>query len=323
MNFNLITNNINKDLAKFENILQEIIESTKPPVYDALNHLFASKGKRIRPILIYLTNHLFSNTNQSTHNAAVIIELMHTATLLHDDVIDKATIRRGIDTVNNKWDNKTAILTGDYLFARATKIATDNKEYKLFDIITPAIMDLSVGELQQLKNSKDFYINSDLYFEVIQNKTASLISACCESGALTGGANEKQMRLMKEFGKILGIIFQIKDDILDYSDSKKIGKQKGIDILENKITLPVICMWENLNPTKQNEFKELWLTENKNQDLINTISELVISNNGIADSYIIIEKYKEKALEILKEIPDSKTKKTVVNLIDYIIKRDK
>lgn len=323
MSFKEITNSINKDLDKFENLLQDIANDSDIAVSGILDYIFEAKGKRVRPILVYLTNRLFSEPNQSTHHAAVLVELMHTATLLHDDVVDKAALRRGKTTVNNKWDDKTAVLTGDYLFAKAMKLATDNDEYKLFDIITPAIMRLSLGELQQMNKSKSFDISKNRYFEVIKNKTASLISVCCKSGAYTGGADERQIALLEEFGELLGMIFQIKDDILDYNGSEKTGKLTGIDILENKITLPVICTWKNMCVLEQRDFKELWLTEPKDQELVDGIIKTVIFNKGISGSYAVIDDLKKKALQLLAELPDSKAKAALIKLLDYIIDRDK
>lgn len=323
MYFKDITNSISKDLDTFEVLLSEIVKESDDSVAEMLDYIFEAKGKRVRPILVYLSNRLFSEPNKSTHNAAVLVELMHTATLLHDDVVDKADLRRGKTTVNTKWDDKTAVLTGDYLFAKSMKLATDNNEYKLFEIITPAIMRLSLGELQQMDKSKKFDISKSRYFEVIKNKTASLIAACCKSGAYTGGASESQIAIVEEVGELLGMIFQIKDDILDYTGSKKTGKQTGIDIREGKVTLPVICTWKNMCVLEQRDFRELWQTEPKSEEIVNGIIKTVVFNKGITDSYAVIDELKKKALRLLSELPDTKAKAALKKLIDYIIDRDK
>ena len=323
MKFIDITNNIKKDLDVFEDMLREIAVGSEPDVSEKLNYIFKNKGKRVRPILVYLTNRLFSESNKSTHNAALLIELMHNATLLHDDVVDKATLRRGKTTVNSKWDDKTAVLIGDYLFAKSMKIATDNGEYKLFDIITPAIMRLSLGELQQMDKAKTFDLSLDKYYEVIKNKTASLISTCCKVGAFAGGGEGAEIDILEEFGEIMGMIFQIKDDILDFNGGSKTGKQKGIDILENKVTLPVICAWNNMSESQQKELASLWFVENKSETQINFIIDQVVDNDGIKGSYQVIAEYKKNALVLLNNIRDTKAKSALIELLDYIIERDK
>jgi len=323
MKFNSITNSIKKDLDVFENLLKDIAGDSEVVIAEILEYIFENKGKRVRPILVYLTNRLFSEPNKSTHNAAILLELMHTATLLHDDVVDNASLRRGQKTVNSKWDDKTAVLTGDYLFAKSMKIATDNNEYKLFDIITPAIMRLSLGELQQMRKSEDFDLSIDKYYEVIKNKTASLISTCCKAGAYTGGASDSQVSIIENFGELLGIIFQIKDDILDYNGDKVTGKQTGIDILENKVTLPLICAWDNMNNSQRISFNLLWKVEDKNQYHIDTIIKYVIDNKGITDCYKVIEEFKKKALDLLIDIPNCKAKSALIELVDFIIDREK
>ncbi len=318
-----INSSIKRNLDIFEDKLKIITNSTEPIISEILQYVFENKGKRIRPILVYLCNEIFSKANNSTHNASIIIELMHNATLLHDDVVDKAALRRGKVTVNNKWDDKTAVLIGDYLVAKSMKIATDSKEYRFFDIITPSIMRLSLGELQQMDKSQSFDLSLDKYFKVIKNKTASLIATCCKIGAYTGGANEEEMSVLEEFGENLGIIFQIKDDILDYNGGKKTGKKPGIDILESKVTLPLICAWNNMNSYQQNEIINIWFVENKSQKQIDSIIDYVINNKGIIDSYKIIEKYKRNAFELLNKINNVKAKYVLIKLMDYIIDRNK
>jgi len=320
--FKEITTYINSDLENFENLLVDITNSHNGVLNEILDYIFESKGKRIRPILVYLIARLFSEPTKSTHNAALLVEIIHTATLLHDDVVDEAVLRRGKPTLNYKWDDKTAILSGDFLFAKAMKIATDNEEYKLFDIITPAVMSLSLGELLQMKYSKSFDIDEDKYFEVIKYKTASLISVCCESGAYTVNATEKNILLCKEFGEILGYIFQIKDDVLDYVGNGT-GKETGIDIKEKKITLPLICAWKNMNEIDRKKLISLWDSADNDLDPVYSIIQIVIDNEGISGCNKEMRKLKDKALGILNNFKDSKARSSLVYLLDYIIERDK
>jgi octaprenyl-diphosphate synthase len=242
--------------------------------------------------------------------------------LLHDDVVDKAKIRRGNDTVNFKWDDKTAVLAGDFLFAKAMKIATDNKEYKLFDIITPAIISLSVGELQQMANSAKFDVSQEKYFEVIRDKTASLLSVCCKTGVYSAGASEELIVKAGKFGEIIGLIFQIKDDILDYVGNGETGKEIGIDIKEGKITLPFIYGWNSCNEAEKELLKKYWNNPDS-EDSVNSIIKMIIGHNGIVECEKKMKSFKNDALNILKDFPKSNARVALAAIIDYIIDREK
>jgi octaprenyl-diphosphate synthase len=322
MNFREITHSINNDLEVFESLLKELTNDTDIILAEILDYIFESRGKRVRPVLVYLTSRLFSEPTNSTHNAAVLVELMHTATLLHDDVVDKAVLRRGKTTVNGKWDDKTAVLTGDYLFAKAMKLATDNNEYKLFDIITPAIMQLSLGELQQMNKSRNFDVDEEKYYEVIRNKTASLISACCKAGAFTGGASVEQIKIVEEFGELLGIIFQIKDDLLDYTGNKKTGKEIGIDIKEGKVTLPLILAWNRMDTSSQDNLRNLWDGVSEKPEITENIIIMVSEFGGIVASNDEMIRLKQKTLLLLNLLPKTKAREALAKVIDYIISRD-
>jgi octaprenyl-diphosphate synthase len=311
------------DLEEFEVFLMKITGSDQIVIKDILNYVFESKGKRIRPVLVYLTSRLFSEPKVSTHHAALLVEIIHTATLLHDDVIDKALLRRGKPTVNCIWGNKTAILLGDFLFAKAMQIATDNNEYKLFDIITPTVMSLSLGELIQMKSSEVFIINKQKYYEIIKNKTASLLSSCCEAGAYTVNATKSEILDCKKFGEILGYIFQIKDDILDYVGDNGTGKKIGIDIIEKKVTLPLIYAWDSMSECDRKTIVELWDIAGNNSESVQSIIEIVVDNDGILACNNEMQMLKCKALDILAKFDDSYAKLALTALIDFIIDRDK
>jgi octaprenyl-diphosphate synthase len=321
--FNSITKHISNDLENLEKSLKDVASSDSEFLNDVLNYVFESKGKRIRPALVYLTSRLFGEPQQSTHNAALVLELMHTATLLHDDVVDNAVLRRGKQTVNHKWDDKTAVLVGDYLFARAMKAATDYNEYELFKIITPVIMNLSVGELQQMNNSSKFEVNYDKYYEIIKNKTASLISVGCRSGAISVGASEENVEIVQNFGDILGIIFQIKDDILDYVGNGETGKENGVDIREGKITLPFILAWENMSGIERESIEECWKNAGHNRDCEKDVVTKVIENGGIIESEKTLLKMKYDALKQLDKLPKTEARQALIELVDYIINRNK
>lgn len=323
MNFKQITNEIESDLQIFEQMLKSVAEDSELVVKEILDYIIESKGKRIRPVLVYLCARLFGVPTQSTHNAAILIEIMHTATLLHDDVVDKAHLRRGKTTLNSKWDDKTAVLTGDYLFAKAMKLATDNNEYHLFDIITPAIMSLSLGELQQMDKSKNFDINEDKYYEIIKNKTAALMSVSCQAGAYTGGASQEQIKTITKFGETLGMIFQIKDDILDYTGSNNTGKEVGIDIKEGKVTLPLIMTWKSLSENDRKILLYYWEKAAYCEGGQKFIINMVKNNNGILLSNNIMLDYKNTVNNMLLELPNNRVKSALAKLVDYVIDRDK
>lgn len=321
--FKEITKNITSDLEYFETLLVELGGSEKDLIKDILDYIFETKGKRVRPVLVYLTARLFNTPSSTTHDAALLVELMHTATLLHDDVVDQALLRRGKQTVNHKWDDKTAVLSGDFLFAKAMKLATDHQEYRLFDIITPAIISLSLGELQQMSNSAKFEINEEAYLEVIKNKTASLLCACCKAGVYSTFDDANMIEKAGIFGDILGIIFQIKDDILDYVGNGETGKETGIDIREGKVTMPLILAWKNMNDEEKILLSEYWSSAGTYRDYEKKIIELVNAKGGIKDSEKVMQEYKNKALIVLREFPKSSSRDALKALIDYIIERER
>ena len=321
-NLENIIKTIEFDLKQFDIYFNEIIKPEEPELNDFINYIFSVNGKKIRPILIYTTAKLFGKPTITTHRAAVITELIHTATLLHDDVVDNAKIRRGRLSANAKWDNNSSILLGDLLFAKAMKCATDNKEYKLFDIITPAIINLSSGELIQNVYSKKFTADLDLYYKIINYKTASLLSVCCEAAAYSVNATENEIQSAKKLGELLGIIFQIKDDILDYDRNNNSGKELGIDLKEGKVTLPVITACNNMSKDMKAKLISLWNSKEKNNKIVNEIINIVVDNNGITESEEIMIKHKKEAITCLNNFKDTDIKLLFIELLDYIISRN-
>jgi octaprenyl-diphosphate synthase len=322
--FKEISKNIKLDLENFEVLLNELFIDEDESLKEFFDFIFKIKGKRVRPALVYLFARMFGETNSTSHDAALLVELIHTATLLHDDVIDEAVLRRGVVSVNKKWDNKTAILLGDYLLAKSMQVTTKHQEYKLFDIITPSVLALSLGELeQQISNFKNFEINEEKYFKIIKNKTASLLSACCKAGAYSTVKDEIILEKAHEFGENLGIIFQIKDDILDYVGNEKTGKEKGIDIKEGKITLPLIRAFQNMSESNRNQLKVAWQQAFDDAEIRKNIIELTIKNNGIKSAEQDMQIYRNRALNILNEFPKCSARDALEELIDYVIERDK
>ncbi len=321
-NLNEIKIAIKEDLVYFDSLLEKQIYTEDELLKDKIQYLFEPKGKRIRPILVYLIARMFNHPNANTHLTAFIVEILHTATLIHDDVVDNSSLRRGRVTSNNKWDNKTAILLGDYLFAKCMYMIYEKSFYGLFDIISPVLVDLSYGELQQLKYNNKNTCDKDEYFEIINKKTASLIAACCVAGAYSVGAKDSDLKQLHKFGIFIGQIYQIRDDILDYSNNKNTGKDFGNDITERKMTLPLILALEKSPENEKKNIISLWESnETKNGDIKN-IKKFVKKYNGIKDSIEIMNKLKTEALKILKPYENSDYKEALEVFLKQLTQKE-
>lgn len=319
-----IKQKIKKDLSTFDSLMQEYIYSDDPVLKPKIEYLFSSNGKRLRPILVYLVSRIYGEPTQRTHLSAVIIETLHSASLIHDDVVDNAKMRRGKDSLNNRFDNKTAVLLGDFLFAKCMEIIQKNSLYDIFETISPVLIDLSFGELQQLDfNKKDNYSKED-YFEVINKKTASLISVSCICGANSAGAQPEQLKYLNNFGIILGQIFQISDDILDYNGETAVfGKKRFNDISERKMTLPLILALDNAYKNKKKEILSLWDKQSLSEEEKHYIKNFVEEEKGIVKSNEIIEQLKGKAFNELTNVKSSEYTDILQKLPDLISTRKK
>jgi octaprenyl-diphosphate synthase len=231
---------IKKEMNLFEDKFKKSLSSNIILLDKIMHYIIKRKGKQMRPMFVFLTAKLFNKFNEKTYRAASMIELLHTATLVHDDVIDEANFRRGVFSINALWKNKVAVLVGDFLLSRGLLLAVKNKEYELLEIMSATVQDMSEGELLQIEKTRKLDITESVYYEIIRKKTASLIAACCSSGANSVEESTIMIEKMRIFGEKAGIAFQIKDDLFDYSKSTLIGKSTGIDIREQKMTLPLI-----------------------------------------------------------------------------------
>jgi octaprenyl-diphosphate synthase len=314
---------IKSDLSNFEALLKKELNSDDELLQEKTLYLFESKGKRVRPILVYLFSRLFGKPDNLTHNSALIIEILHTATLIHDDVVDNADLRRGKETFNRKWDNKNAVLLGDYLFAKCMQLISENKLYKVFEIVSPVLVELSYGELQQLKYNQKDVCSIDEYFEIINKKTASLISASCVLGAISGGANDDSLEDVNRFGRIIGEMFQIGDDILDYNGSSEIGKDSGNDIEERKMTLPLIYALNNAPENEKVEIMSVWSGKTTVSDEKSLIRNFTRKNNGIKEAEKLLEKLSLDANRLLDKFDNNTYRKALEVLISIIVKRKK
>jgi len=277
----------------------------------------------MRPMFVFLTAKLFNKFNEKTYRAASMIELLHTATLVHDDVIDEANLRRGVFSINALWKNKVAVLVGDFLLSRGLLLAVKNKEYELLEIMSATVQDMSEGELLQIEKARKLDITESVYYEIIRKKTASLIAACCSSGANSVEESNIMIEKMRVFGETAGIAFQIKDDLFDYSKNTLIGKSTGIDIREQKMTLPLIYTLNSVDKKLKNYIINIIKNHNKNEKKVGEVIELVKQNGGLDYAKKIMLKFYNEALEILDDFEDNEAKTSLQLLLDYVINRKK
>ncbi|NVK27289.1 MAG: polyprenyl synthetase family protein [Flavobacteriia bacterium] len=311
------------EMAAFEPKFKEAMKS-KVALLDRITHyIVRRKGKQLRPMLVFLTAKMHGEINESTYRGASLIELMHTATLVHDDVVDDANMRRGFFSINALWKNKIAVLVGDYLLSKVLLLAVDNDESQLLQIVSTAVREMSEGELLQIEKARRLDINEDVYFEIIRQKTASLIASCCGVGTASVGADAETVKKMRQFGEWLGIAFQIKDDLFDYESSNKTGKPTGIDIKEQKMTLPLIYALNNASSSDKKRIIRIVKKHHDNPKKVAEVISYVQQSGGIEYATKRMNEYKEKALEILHTYPESEYKTAMSELVDYVIERVK
>ena len=313
---------IRKEMDLFEKKFRDSMLSKVPLLNRITYYIVRRKGKQMRPMFVFLVAKMVSNGgfDERTYRGASIVELIHTATLVHDDVVDDSNRRRGFFSINALWKNKIAVLVGDYLLSKGLLLSIDNEDFDLLKLISIAVREMSEGELLQIEKARKLDITEDVYFDIIRQKTATLISACCGIGAASVGAKNETVQQMRKFGEYIGIAFQIKDDLFDYSD-EQIGKPTGIDIKEQKMTLPLIY---TLNHCSKKE--KAWIINsvkkyNKDKKRVKEVIEFVKANGGIAYTIEKMYDYRNKALDLLEEFPDSPYKKSLVQMIDYVVER--
>lgn len=313
---------IDSELHEFEEKFKQSMQSEVPLLDKITHYIIKRKGKQMRPMFVFLSAKMFGEVTDSTYTAASLIELLHTATLVHDDVVDDANERRGFFSVNAIWKNKIAVLVGDFLLSKGLLLSVDNNEYEMLQIVSNAVREVSEGELLQIEKARRLDIDEEVYFEVIRKKTASLISSCCEAGTVSVGSKDNQKR-MKEFGEKIGIAFQIKDDIFDYGTGDKIGKPTGIDIKERKMTLPLIYTLNAVDSAQRKNIINIVKNHNENPRKVKEVVNMVIEAGGVKYAHNRMMAIKDEALELIKDVPDSPAKKSMIGLIDYTTKREK
>lgn len=313
---------ISQEMSEFEIRFRESMKSEVPMLDKVTHYIIRRKGKQMRPMFIFLTAKMLGEVNDKTYDAASLVELLHTATLVHDDVVDDANERRGFFSINALWKNKIAVLVGDYMLSKVLTLSIEKNNPDLLGIVARAVKEMSEGELLQIEKARKLDITEEVYFNVIKKKTASLISTCCEAGALSVNRNDVSDR-MKEFGEAVGIAFQIKDDIFDYGTPDDIGKPTGLDIRERKLTLPLIYVLNNSPKEVKKELINIVKNHNENPKKVKRAIELVIEYGGIIYSHQKMLEYKEKALELIADIPDSEAKQALLGLVEYTTNRKK
>ncbi len=319
----LIKKPVEAEIEEFEKHFRNSIISKVPLLEIITNYILRHKGKQIRPLFLFLSAKLVGNINKSTYTAATLIELLHTATLLHDDVVDESYERRNHFSINAIWKSKIAVLVGDFFLSRGLLVAVRDNEYKLLETVSEAVKEMSEGELLQIQSSKKSIIDIENYFDIIQKKTASLIASCTTCGAQSVTDNIEVLKKMKMFGTYTGIAFQIKDDMFDYQAKGIIGKPIGNDIKEKKFTLPLILALKNASEKEKIYIVRL-VNKNENSTAkINEIVQFVLQNNGLTESENFLMEYKNKALNILDEFSDNEAKKSLKLLVEYVIDRNK
>ncbi len=316
-----ISSLVPEHLDASKKILRQSLSSKIPLVDTVLRYLVRRSGKQVRPIFVLLSAGMHGEITSSAHRAAALIELLHTATLVHDDVVDEAWQRRGMLSLNAIWRNKIAVLAGDYILSRGMLLALEHREYDQLHIVSEATREMSEGELLQIEKARRLDINQEVYFEIIRKKTASLIASCCATGAAAAGATPEVIERMRLFGEMTGIAFQIKDDLFDYTAGSRTGKSTGTDLREKKLTLPVIYMMQQLNTAERMMLKYNLRMRKGSDKKFNRIMEMVISYGGVEYAGKKMLEYRDGALAILEEFPHNHFAEGLKNLVLYTTDR--
>ncbi len=318
---------IQTEFKQFEAVFAEILQSDNPLLSEVLDYVYTKRGKQLRPIMVLLSAGLCRGITDKTIQTAVSLELMHTASLMHDDVVDDTPIRRGDKAIHEKWNNKIAILVGDFMLSKSIELLSSVRNTTILNIVSDMCASLTSGELLQLHAGESMWIDEEQYLQVIKHKTAHLFSACSEAGAVSAGATNRQQNAMRQFGMYLGLCFQLKDDVFDYSDIEDLGKPTMNDLRDGKATIPIIKSLQRATKEEANQIKELAEALANDSQHIDTfeaeqeIRSFVLRYDGIRYAHQLMEKYRKKAIDTLQIFPDNKYKESLIGLLDYAIQR--
>ncbi|SDC58385.1 octaprenyl-diphosphate synthase [Algoriphagus faecimaris] len=313
---------IETEMLVFEQKFRDFMKSRVKLLDHITNYIVKRKGKQMRPMFVFLTAGVCGQVNDSTHRGAALIELLHTATLVHDDVVDDANYRRGFFSVNALWKNKIAVLVGDYLLSRGLLLSVDNGDFNLLQIVSNAVKEMSEGELLQIAKARKLDITEDVYYTIIRQKTASLIASCCAVGAASVGSDLEMVSRMREFGEKVGMAFQIKDDLFDFGEDE-IGKPVGIDIKEKKMTLPLIFALTKASWMEKKRIIHLIRNRSEDKKAVNEVIQFVKQSGGLEYAKEKMNDFYQEALVILGGFPESEYKTSLKDLVSYTIERKK
>ena len=314
---------VKEEMKHFDAYFKTVLKSKVPLLDLIMKYILKRKGKQIRPLFVFLTAKMLGNITESTYSAASLIELLHTATLVHDDVVDESYERRGFFSINALWRSKVAVLAGDYLLSKGLLIALEKKEFEILGTVSNAVREISEGELYQIQKSRKLNITDDEYYTIIRQKTATLIAACTATGAQSAGASVKEVEKLKLFGEQVGMAFQIRDDLFDYQKNGLVGKPMGNDIKEKKLTLPLIYSLKNVSLNQRKKILRKINQNQKHPEFVREVVQFVREGRGIEYATKKMNEFRDRALKILKTFPDSESKTSVTALVNYSINRKK
>lgn len=320
---NEIRKPVTREMQEFEKHFRRTMKSKIPLVNVITNYLLRRKGKQMRPMFVFLTAGAVGGITESTYHAASMIELLHTATLIHDDVVDESYERRGFFSINALWKSKVSVLLGDYLLAKGLLLSVDNNEYELLRLVSDAVKEMSEGELLQMQKSRKLNITESEYIEIIRKKTATLIAACTACGAWSSSKEPELTEKMRLFGEKVGMAFQIKDDLFDYQKRGIVGKPTGNDIKEKKFTLPLIHALENCPESDRKHIIRTIRKHNNNSHKVREVIEFAVSHKGIEYSTEKMMEYRDEATKILSEMANNDYNNSLINLVNYVVEREK
>ena len=312
------------EMSLFEDKFKEAMKGNAPLLDKITHYIVKRKGKQMRPMFVFLAANLCGGVSERSYRAANLIEMIHTATLVHDDVVDDASKRRGFFSVNALWKNKIAVLVGDFLLSKGLQLAAKHQDYDFLEIISAVTKEMSEGELLQIEKARRHDIKEEIYFEIIRQKTATLIAACCATGASSAGASKEEVEKLRLLGEKIGIAFQIKDDLFDYESSVSlIGKPVGIDIKERKMTLPLIYALNNSSKKEKRWMINVVKNCNEDQKMVTQLIEKVKISGGIEYTKKKMYEYRQEAMDIINTYPDTPSRQSLIDLILYTTERDK
>ncbi|NTU91186.1 MAG: polyprenyl synthetase family protein [Chlorobiaceae bacterium] len=322
MDIKEVTSSVSEELKLFQERYKTVLHSKNSLVDKVTRYVLKQQGKQIRPLLVLLSAKVFGEVGDSAYRGAIMVELLHSATLIHDDVVDGAEMRRGIPSINALWKNKISVLIGDYLLSKGLLYSLENSDYRSLHLVSEAVRRMSEGEILQIQKTRSLDITEEDYLSVIADKTGSLIATSCAIGAASGTKSEDEIASLKHYGEYLGLAFQIRDDLLDYTgDSRKTGKQLGIDIKDRKITLPLIYALQHSAKAEQNRIRSILKSSKKRAVRSSDVIAFVREKGGLEYAAEVAEGFAAKALDSLSRFPQNEARRSLELLVDFVMKR--